>query len=233
MTDVQVDGNKILDDNNNSVVVKSDSNKKGEVIAAVMLDQEFNVSEAPSKDNDALVVKDGVNGDVKGSVEIVSTYESAQGAKSQTSCENNTALEVKDDSKDGGDDADHEGNEDHGQERSLVVQVSSPNDKIDKGIELYVGKLDKDTVEDDLVNVFQQFGELKSIRIVRSPITKKSKGFAFVRFASIDQAKRALSELKDGFEVRAAYVVFGNCQISSYILSHHYSATQFIFLMPR
>ncbi|XP_076942730.1 uncharacterized protein LOC143612694 [Bidens hawaiensis] len=108
------------------------------------------------------------------------------------------------------DDEDNEGDED--QDPSLIVQDSSPDNKKEKGMEIYVGKLDKNAVEEDLVNVFQQFGELKSTRIVRKPNSNKSKGFGFVRFASADQANRALSELKDGVEVRGKRVVISASQ---------------------
>ncbi|XP_071732690.1 uncharacterized protein [Rutidosis leptorrhynchoides] len=193
-TAVQVDGIKISSDDNNSVVVKSDDHDKCEETAKVAEDfsaQHCIVSEAPCQNNDALVVENGV----KHTVEIVVTHES-------------TALDVKDDSKVDGDDDRSNGDRDRDQDqdRALAVQDSTPDDKKDTGVEFYVGKLHKDTVEDDLLNVFQKFGELQSIRILRNSNSKKSKGFAFVRFAAIDQAKRALSELKDGFEVKEKHV---------------------------
>ncbi|KAD2805406.1 hypothetical protein E3N88_38783 [Mikania micrantha] len=198
MTAVQADDTEILDDNNN--------------------DQDSDISKGLCKNNDVVFAN---NGDIKGITEVVSIQESAQDVSTRTSCENDTALDVKDDSMlnlddygsddySEGDDADGEGDGD--QEPSLIVQDSSPSNKKDKGTEIYVGKLDKDAVEDDLVSVFQHFGELKSTRIVRKPNSNKSKGFGFVRFASVDQAKRALSELKDGVEVRGKPVVLSASQ---------------------
>lgn len=171
------------------------------------LDQDSDIRKSLGKNNDALVVN---NGDIKGTTEMVSFQESGQDVTTQTSCDNNTALAVEDDgminmdddvSDDYSEEDDADSDGDGDQDPSLIVQDSSPDNKKDKGTELYVGKLDKNAVEEDLVSVFQQFGELKSTRIVRKPNSNKSKGFAFVRFASVDQAKRALSELKDGAEV--------------------------------
>ncbi|CAK9161052.1 unnamed protein product [Ilex paraguariensis] len=75
-----------------------------------------------------------------------------------------------------------------------------------RSLEIYVGRLDKGAVEEDLKNVFGKFGEIKDVRIVRNSTTNKSKGFAFVRYATVEQAKNALTELKDGIEVRGKHV---------------------------
>ncbi|KAG0501325.1 hypothetical protein HPP92_001397 [Vanilla planifolia] len=72
--------------------------------------------------------------------------------------------------------------------------------------EVFIGGLDKDTVEDDLIKVFGVFGGIQSARIVRHPATKKSKGFAFVRFTSREDAMKVLTELKDGAEVNGKHV---------------------------
>ncbi|URD89723.1 RNA recognition motif containing protein [Musa troglodytarum] len=66
-----------------------------------------------------------------------------------------------------------------------------------KEFEVFVGGLDKDANEDDLRKVFSQVGEITEIRLMMNPITKKNKGFAFLRFATVEQAKRAVSELKN------------------------------------
>nr|GEU85618.1 nucleotide-binding, alpha-beta plait [Tanacetum cinerariifolium] len=46
----------------------------------------------------------------------------------------------------------------------------------------------------------------------KKSVTKKSKGFAFVHFASVDQAMRALSELNDGVEVRGKLIKISKSQ---------------------
>lgn len=78
---------------------------------------------------------------------------------------------------------------------SLLVLDSVP-DGNDKTLELFVGGLPKDCVEEDIRVVFSQCGEVESIRIV-----KKRKRIAFVRYADISATKKALTEFKDGIKV--------------------------------
>ncbi|XP_010506402.1 PREDICTED: polyadenylate-binding protein 3 [Camelina sativa] len=65
-----------------------------------------------------------------------------------------------------------------------------------KEFEIFVGNLDRGATEDDLKKVFGHVGEVTEIRILKNPQTKKSKGSAFLRFATVEQAKRAVKELK-------------------------------------
>uniref|UniRef100_A0A0E0M5U3 RRM domain-containing protein n=1 Tax=Oryza punctata TaxID=4537 RepID=A0A0E0M5U3_ORYPU len=83
---------------------------------------------------------------------------------------------------------------------SLLVLDSVP-DGNDKTLELFVGGLPKDCVEDDIRVVFSQCGEIESIRIV-----KKRKGIGFVRYADTNAAKKALTEFKDGIKVKGKNV---------------------------
>ncbi|XP_017977005.1 PREDICTED: nucleolin isoform X1 [Theobroma cacao] len=66
-----------------------------------------------------------------------------------------------------------------------------------KEFEVFVGGLDKDATEDDIRKVFSQVGEVVDVRLMMNPQTKKNKGFAFLRFANVEQAKRAVTELKN------------------------------------
>ncbi|VFQ63589.1 unnamed protein product [Cuscuta campestris] len=66
-----------------------------------------------------------------------------------------------------------------------------------KEFEIFIGGLDKDATEDDLRKVFSQVGEITEVRLMMNPQTKKNKGFAFLRFATVEQAKRACTELKN------------------------------------
>ncbi|XP_077244869.1 uncharacterized protein LOC143884905 [Tasmannia lanceolata] len=66
-----------------------------------------------------------------------------------------------------------------------------------KEFEVFVGGLDKDASEEDLKKVFSQVGDVVQVRLMMNPLTKKNKGFAFLRFASVEQAKRAVTELKN------------------------------------
>ncbi|MBA0603920.1 hypothetical protein Gorai_006832, partial [Gossypium raimondii] len=79
------------------------------------------------------------------------------------------------------------------EERHEVVQERRKR----KEFEVFVGGLDKDATEDDIRKVFNQVGEIVEVRLMMNPQTKKNKGFAFLRFATIEQAKRAYTELRN------------------------------------
>jgi len=66
-----------------------------------------------------------------------------------------------------------------------------------KEFEVFVGGLDKDADEEDLKVVFSEVGEVVEIRLAKNPQTHKNKGFGFVRFATVEQAKKAVAELKN------------------------------------
>jgi hypothetical protein len=66
-----------------------------------------------------------------------------------------------------------------------------------KEFEVFVGGLDKDADEEDLKKVFSEVGEVVEIRLAKNPQTQKNKGFGFVRFATVEQAKKAVAELKN------------------------------------
>jgi hypothetical protein len=65
-----------------------------------------------------------------------------------------------------------------------------------KEFEIFVGGLDKDATEEDLKKAFKEVGDIVEIRLMMNPQTKKNKGFAFIRFATVEQAKRACTDLK-------------------------------------
>ncbi|KAA8545626.1 hypothetical protein F0562_020410 [Nyssa sinensis] len=65
-----------------------------------------------------------------------------------------------------------------------------------KEFEVFVGGLDRDATDGDLRKVFGQVGEITEVRLLMNPVTKKNKGFAFLRFATVEQARRAVNELK-------------------------------------
>ncbi|XAR64853.1 hypothetical protein NMG60_11008726 [Bertholletia excelsa] len=60
--------------------------------------------------------------------------------------------------------------------------------------EIFVGGLDKDAREEDIRKVFEEVGDIVEVRLVMNDKTGKNKGFAFVRYASAVDAKKALSK---------------------------------------
>jgi hypothetical protein len=70
-----------------------------------------------------------------------------------------------------------------------LIEVTSPK--------LYVGNLSFDATESDLFDLFSGVGQVKNAEIVSHKYTQKSKGFAFVAMNTIDEARRAVTELHD------------------------------------
>lgn len=70
-----------------------------------------------------------------------------------------------------------------------VVEVTSPR--------LYVGNLSFDAGESDLFDLFNGVGSVQNVEIVVNRHNMRSKGFAFVQMQSVDEAKRAVTELHD------------------------------------
>ncbi len=70
-----------------------------------------------------------------------------------------------------------------------VVEVTTPR--------LYVGNLSFDAAENDLSELFNGVGQVVSVEVVTHKQTQRSKGFAFVQMAGVDEAKRAVLELHD------------------------------------
>lgn len=62
-------------------------------------------------------------------------------------------------------------------------------------MKLYVGNLQYSSNEEDLQELFSQFGDITSINLVTDRISGDSKGFAFVEMASNSDADKAIKEL--------------------------------------
>lgn len=65
---------------------------------------------------------------------------------------------------------------------------------------IYVGNMSYSTKEDQLKEIFSEFGEVISAKVVFDRETKRHKGFGFVEMATEEGAENAISSL-DGKEV--------------------------------
>ncbi|KAI5588463.1 hypothetical protein BDE02_05G099600 [Populus trichocarpa] len=81
-------------------------------------------------------------------------------------------------------------------ERRELTAVAKER-KIKKEYEIFVGGLDRDATEEDLRKVFEKIGEVVEVRLHKNLSTNRNKGYAFVKFASKEHVKRALSEMKN------------------------------------
>jgi cold-inducible RNA-binding protein len=62
-------------------------------------------------------------------------------------------------------------------------------------MKLYVGNLPYNTTEDDLRNLFSQYGSIDSVAVITDRETGRSKGFGFVEFGNDAEARTAIQAL--------------------------------------
>lgn len=65
---------------------------------------------------------------------------------------------------------------------------------------IYVGNLSYDTSDDDLKEVFEEFGSVSSAKVITDRETGRSKGFGFVEMEDDGEAQAAIDDL-DGVEL--------------------------------
>jgi hypothetical protein len=73
--------------------------------------------------------------------------------------------------------------------RPESIEVTTPR--------LYVGNLSFDASESDLFELFNGVGQVQNAEVVTYKHNQRSKGFAFVQMQSVEEAKRAVTELHD------------------------------------
>ena len=62
---------------------------------------------------------------------------------------------------------------------------------------IYIGNLSYQTSEDDLRQIFEEYGEVSSVKIIMDRETGRSKGFAFVEMTESGDAKEAIENLHE------------------------------------
>ena len=60
---------------------------------------------------------------------------------------------------------------------------------------LYVGNLSFDTTENDLQDLFAQYGPVSEVNLITDRMSGRSRGFAFVEMANDDEAAKAMAAL--------------------------------------
>jgi len=63
---------------------------------------------------------------------------------------------------------------------------------------IYSGNLPQDVYEEELAEMFEEYGLVKSVKIIKDPYTKKSRGYAFVKMDDKDAALKAIEEWDEG-----------------------------------
>jgi RNA recognition motif-containing protein len=72
--------------------------------------------------------------------------------------------------------------------------------------QIYVGNISYGMREDTLKELFEQYGEVTSVNIVKDRMTGRSRGFGFVEMSDKDEAEKAIEALNgtdvDGRNIR-------------------------------
>jgi RNA recognition motif-containing protein len=63
---------------------------------------------------------------------------------------------------------------------------------------IYVGNLSYKVDENDLRGIFEEYGQVESVKIITDKFTGKSKGFGFVEMPNNTEALKAIEELNGG-----------------------------------
>jgi RNA recognition motif-containing protein len=76
---------------------------------------------------------------------------------------------------------------------------------------IYVGNLSWSMTDDDLNNLFSQYGTVTSAKILKEKNTGRSKGFGFVEMENEDAAKTAIATLNES-EVQGRKLIVNESQ---------------------
>ena len=67
--------------------------------------------------------------------------------------------------------------------------------KNDRIMNIYVGNLPYTATENDLRTMFENHGEVASVRIITDKFTQKSRGLAFIEMSNDAEAQKAIDDL--------------------------------------
>lgn len=76
---------------------------------------------------------------------------------------------------------------------------------------IYVGNLSWNMTDDDLQNLFTEYGTVSSAKILKDKVSGRSKGFGFVEMEDEEAAKSAIANLND-IEVSGRKLVVNESQ---------------------
>ena len=62
---------------------------------------------------------------------------------------------------------------------------------------IFVGSLPFKIEESELQEIFEEYGEVTSVKIITDRATGRSKGFGFVEMTNEEEAKKAIEELNN------------------------------------
>ena len=72
---------------------------------------------------------------------------------------------------------------------------------------IFVAKLSRNTTADDLIRLFEPFGEVVSAKVIVDRVTGNSKGYGFVEMASEEEGEKAIAGLNETTYQEAVIVI--------------------------
>ena len=86
-------------------------------------------------------------------------------------------------------------------EKNRVGNYADPMIRPEKGpMKLYVGNLHCNISDEMLKGIFEPFGRIQSIQLMKDQETDRSKGYGFITYMEAEDAKKAMEHL-NGFEL--------------------------------
>ena len=64
-------------------------------------------------------------------------------------------------------------------------------------MKIFVAKLSFNTQDEDLQDLFQEYGEVASASVIMDKITGRSRGFGFIEMNNDDEAQKAIADLHE------------------------------------
>ena len=71
---------------------------------------------------------------------------------------------------------------------------------------IYVGNLSREVTKDDLLEAFEEFGQVESVKIIMDKVSGESRGFGFVEMPAEAEAQSAINGL-NGKEVKGETLI--------------------------
>jgi RNA recognition motif-containing protein len=71
---------------------------------------------------------------------------------------------------------------------------------------IYIGNLHYNVNEEELIEIFKEYGEVMSVTIITDKYTGRSKGFGFIEMLNDEEAKKAIDNL-NSTEIRGRKVI--------------------------
>ena len=62
---------------------------------------------------------------------------------------------------------------------------------------IFIARLDYSVEESELREIFEQYGEVESVKIIKDKFTGRSKGYGFVEMPNEQEALKAIEELNE------------------------------------